>query len=216
MAKFDGGTRPGVHHRWAGPNRREALRLRGPAQQASTSGCTSVPVETRICLAYQVIPSEHTGRRCRCSPLEPVARKRPRATLHVAMQLSRLSSAIDALDPDGQRPRRDRTVRCTTRCLTLDCKIGRRRAPRRNSHSGSVSGCLGAGGRHAARRSCSRFSGARPDWRARWHRARPWRRIGVARSTLHPSVSRLTGQEAADCDRGQDRDRDRIDKCGLV
>ena len=38
----------------------------------------------------------------------------------------------------------------------------------------------------------------------------------MAGSMHRPSGSHLTSQEAADCDRGQDRDRNRIDKCGLV
>jgi hypothetical protein len=36
----------------------------------------------------------------------------------------------------------------------------------------------------------------------------------MAGSVLRPSDSRLTGQEAADCNRRQDGDRNRIDKCG--
>ena len=36
--------------------------------------------------------------------------------------------------------------------------------------------------------------------------SRPWRRLGMAGSTMHLAVGRLTGQEAADCGRGQGRD----------
>ena len=59
-------------------------------------------------------------------------------------------------------------------------------------------------------------SGARRERRARWRRARPRRRLDLAGSTLNPSRSHLTDQEAADCDCSQRRDRNRIDKCGLA
>ena len=38
----------------------------------------------------------------------------------------------------------------------------------------------------------------------------------MAGTVLRVSGSRLTGQEAGNCDRGQDCDRNRIDKCGLA
>ena len=38
----------------------------------------------------------------------------------------------------------------------------------------------------------------------------------MAGPMLRPSRSRLTGQEAADCDGGQDCDGNQIDTCGLA
>ena len=38
----------------------------------------------------------------------------------------------------------------------------------------------------------------------------------MAGSMLRPSGSRLTDQEAADRDRGQDYDRNQVDKCRLA
>jgi hypothetical protein len=209
MAKFDGGTPPGVHHWGAAEVSRAAPTLWASATKHSCAA-TSAPVETRSALPITGVQSSALGGDAAASGV-PVAR-------WLGWEHYRHHAAGNRRNPDRRRrsaPRckRRRAVGRGARCSTASSIAdGRPAAIRIRCRFGIP----GRWGYPAARRSCARFSGARPEWRARWHRARPWRRFGMAGSTPHPSGSHLTGQEAADRDRGQDRDRNRIDKCGLV
>ena len=68
---------------------------------------------------------------------------------------------------------------------------------------------------HQTMRSCFRFAGARPVWRARWHRARAWRRVGVEGFTHRPPGSHAMSKKG-DRGSGEHRDGNRVDECSLV